>query len=1027
MMKKMVSLLLSVLIGISMLVAVPVTANEVGAGEGISVGAISFYGTKDASGEILPDLSGASQVSAKVHIENHSDALEKVGVYVAYYAPNHMLLNVDFGVTEFAAGQEETVSVGMDIAKATPGRYVRAFVWSETNHALAPLVKEQTLMATENIYVAPGGNDQAAGTFAEPLQTVTAARDLVRTRNEDMTEDIFVYLRGGTYQLDDTLSFDEADSGTNEKLVRYQAYNDEAVVLSGGTKVEGWTLYDTEQNIWRTQVSGTEPVRELYVNGQKAQRAKGEARVYPEGFYKETVDGVEKVQGYIVSGEDVGLYKNATDIQLHYTRIWKNTLCNVSEIVTGEEGKTIIKMDPTAFSKAIAETAYVPLTEDISFYIENAYELLDTAGEFYFDKQSQSRYLYYKPEEGQDMTTVDAYVPVLERLMEIRGSDLNNTAENISFSGITFAHATRSDTEEGYLGDQAQSKTTIHELNSSHPLDNTIVGSNIRISKAKNIYFTDNSFVGLSAVGLGLYDGVDGIKIEGNCFYDLGDSAITVGLPTDAYMDEAYTTGRNVALFKPVTSCGATRTSATNANDGNRTTIWGTPNSNATDYWQVDLGKPYTISEVRVKSRLGTTASATATYRSQTVHRQDFEILASNDEEFSDGGTSLAVCTTPFDYDAGFVGVVESTEKFRYVRFKTTKNKYIYLAELEVISPDQTAPMQAVCKNTMISNNYITRIGEVNYGAPGIQLYYTENVDIAHNLIRDVPYSGICVGWGWTNTTDSVTAKNNTVRNNVIDGFAQRTYDAGGVYLLGTQANTQVTGNYIKNQTNIYYAFYADSGSENFTVQNNVFDHVDMAFALGREGNVSAKKGMVVTDNYASTACYTFALSEGNNSVVEAPTFYFPTKAPAAVGNIIEEAGLEAAFTGLTEKVPVANRTLTIEDMYGNVIDRHVERLDDTIGSLSDINLINYYMDNPIKTAKKMYNESAEFASVEARTALYNAYRAAEIKRVSYQNAFTNPETGEPDHTLKNVDRRSVIETRLTLLSAMETFLQSLS
>ena len=184
---------------------------------------------------------------------------------------------------------------------------------------------------------------------------------------------------------------------------------------------------------------------------------------------------------------------------------------------------------------------------------------------------------------------------------------------------------------------------------------------------------------------------------------------------------------------------------------------------------------------------------------------------------------------------------------------------------------------------------------------------------------------------------------------------------------------------------------------------------------------------MQVTNNYASTACYTFALSEGNDSIVEAPIFYFPTKAPEAVENIIEGAGLEEAFTGLTEKVPAAKRALTIEDMYGDVIDRHVERVTDTIGSLSDINLISYYLDNPVQTAKKMYNESVGLASEEARSALYKAYRAAEVKRVSYQNAFTNPETGRPDHTLKNVDRLSVIETRLALLSAMETFLQSLS
>ncbi len=43
-------------------------------------------------------------------------------------------------------------------------------------------------------------------------------------------------------------------------------------------------------------------------------------------------------------------------------------------------------------------------------YAENAYELLDEPGEWYFDRQEKR--LYYMPKAGQDMDKVQAIIPV---------------------------------------------------------------------------------------------------------------------------------------------------------------------------------------------------------------------------------------------------------------------------------------------------------------------------------------------------------------------------------------------------------------------------------------------------------------------------------------------------------------------------------------------------------------------------------------------------------------------------------------
>ena len=63
-------------------------------------------------------------------------------------------------------------------------------------------------------YVSPSGSDENPGTEEKPLKTIEKARDAVRAIDGEMTGDIEVVLRGGTYRIDHTLVFDHRDSGT---------------------------------------------------------------------------------------------------------------------------------------------------------------------------------------------------------------------------------------------------------------------------------------------------------------------------------------------------------------------------------------------------------------------------------------------------------------------------------------------------------------------------------------------------------------------------------------------------------------------------------------------------------------------------------------------------------------------------------------------------------------------------------------------------------------------------------------------
>ena len=108
-------------------------------------------------------------------------------------------------------------------------------------------------IATGTIFVAPNGDDANPGTMAQPLKTVAKARDVVRGMTANMTADITVTLRGGTYQQTSTLTFGNADSGKNGFYVKYVAYQNEQPIITGGKPITGWTMSSAGNGVYSAE------------------------------------------------------------------------------------------------------------------------------------------------------------------------------------------------------------------------------------------------------------------------------------------------------------------------------------------------------------------------------------------------------------------------------------------------------------------------------------------------------------------------------------------------------------------------------------------------------------------------------------------------------------------------------------------------------------------------------------------------------------------------------------------------------
>ncbi|MCQ2463523.1 MAG: right-handed parallel beta-helix repeat-containing protein [Clostridia bacterium] len=153
-------------------------------------------------------------------------------------------------------------------------------------------------------------------------------------------------------------------------------------------------------------------------------------------------------------------------------------------------------------------------------------------------------------------------------------------------------------------------------------------------------------------------------------------------------------------------------------------------------------------------------------------------------------------------------------------------------------------------ENITVRNCEIEKYGRQFFGACGIIVTYCDTALITNNEIHDGYYTGISAGFMWLfgeNPTENIKITDNLIYNIGLETLS----DLGGIYLLGVQQNTVVSGNVI-HDCSCYdgkggYAgngIYLDSGCEFMTVENNlVFNCSTSCF------NTTLSKNNIVRNN----------------------------------------------------------------------------------------------------------------------------------------------------------------------------------
>ncbi|QRR04308.1 right-handed parallel beta-helix repeat-containing protein [Dyadobacter sandarakinus] len=269
----------------------------------------------------------------------------------------------------------------------------------------------------QDIYVATSGNDANAGTLSAPLKTLAAALARVRVRK---SANVTIQIRQGTYYLNEPLVI--TPEVTHSKVVTIRNYQNEKVVLSAGKRITAiWKQFSGP--IWMAQVEA-DAFEMLFVNGKQQHLAR-----YPD--YDSTARVFNGTAADALSPAITSRWKSPAGGYVHalHSGEWGSFHYKIKSITNGtpelEGGWQNNRPSPMHPKER---------------FVENIFEELNAAGEWFFDQKK--KILYLIPEPGTDLNKAVIERSDLKHLAELRGTT-TQPVRNVTLAGLQFMHTKR--------------------------------------------------------------------------------------------------------------------------------------------------------------------------------------------------------------------------------------------------------------------------------------------------------------------------------------------------------------------------------------------------------------------------------------------------------------------------------------------------------------------------------------------------------------------------------------------------------
>ncbi|MBR2414384.1 MAG: right-handed parallel beta-helix repeat-containing protein [Clostridia bacterium] len=347
-----------------------------------------------------------------------------------------------------------------------------------------PIAKEELQLREGDFYVSPKGSDENDGSLSAPFATIQKAQQAVRELDKTGKDGITVCLMAGDYRVSSVV-FTAEDSGTAECPVTYCAYGDGEVVLNGGQTLQPSDFVPASQyaeifsrlsDIAKEKVFVLDLTKEpysltaddwgkLYAIGSYNTAAQYDGDyvgpLYCELFVNDIRQTVARYpnEGFLKTEEVVstGLgresdgaltaVENWDDIRNPEPDVYRVNKDLAARIASWKEldkvwmmgywkydwadGSTLIgnfEADTGILSPMFVSTYGTKVGAPYYFY--NVLEELDTAGEWYLDREKGLLCLY-APENMQD-ATIDISLS-LENILKVDASHLR--FENLTVKG----------------------------------------------------------------------------------------------------------------------------------------------------------------------------------------------------------------------------------------------------------------------------------------------------------------------------------------------------------------------------------------------------------------------------------------------------------------------------------------------------------------------------------------------------------------------------------------------------------------
>ncbi len=414
--------------------------------------------------------------------------------------------------------------------------------------------------ATE-YFVAPSGKDANQGTIQNPFATLQKAAAVMQPGDT-------CYLREGRYHEALTL---ENLHGLPGSPIVFSPYQDERVVLDGSQVIRAeWSVHEgqiykawIESDIWQLFVGDKVMVSARWPN----------ARWEDDSMFRQTDSWAHQAAGseYGKMIND-SAYQNLAATNRDFTGAiailnigsWATY---VSPVTRHEKGSDTFEYNPNVEKRLENPEFWQSYLKQGWYFLEDSLACLDTAGEWYYNKDTG--YLYLWPEGGRRPDELEirgkniVYSPhfvrsghIQFRNIEFFGVTFNiEDSDNILIEDCRFKYPSYS---RRMLGDLGATEVTRIGTRQGESTDNIIRncefshtdGSGIQVqgnnNRIENCYFHQMDYSGVSSLGAAINDGRGtGTVIRRNTVHTNGGAqGIVGGLQSIVELNNVHDTGR---------------------------------------------------------------------------------------------------------------------------------------------------------------------------------------------------------------------------------------------------------------------------------------------------------------------------------------------------------------------------------------------------------------------------------------------------------------------------------------------------